>query len=128
VRLAARIVKPAASKQTSRWREIYNPYQPREPAKLFTLSVEGALQWWLGDWWCYGEPAYGERREAWAKKQFGDLAFQTIRNYGWIANKVKASPRWDVLASSTMNMWLLCLNPSNANGSHAPSKVDGSLP
>jgi hypothetical protein len=25
-------------------------------------QIEGAMQWWLGDWWVYGEHAYGERK------------------------------------------------------------------
>ena len=25
-------------------------------------KIEGAVQWWLGDWWAYGEHAYGERK------------------------------------------------------------------
>jgi hypothetical protein len=26
--------------------------------------AEASVEWWLGDWWAYGEAEYGERIEA----------------------------------------------------------------
>jgi hypothetical protein len=59
--------------------------------------IGGAIMWWLGDWWAFGEKKYGERVEA-AKEL--ELDFGTCRNAGWVANKVEASRRRDVLSWS----------------------------
>ena len=59
--------------------------------------IGGAIMWWLGDWWAFGEKKYGERIEA---VNGLDWDFQTCRNAGWVANKVEASRRRDVLSWS----------------------------
>jgi N6-adenosine-specific RNA methylase IME4 len=62
------------------------------------LSIEGAVQWWLGDWWRHGEHAYGARKALFEPGQpLEDMNFDTVRTYGWVANSVETSLRRDVL-------------------------------
>ena len=62
-------------------------------------QIEGAVQWWLGDWWTYGEHAYGERKALFEEGgSLEGLNFQTIADYGWVANSVETSLRNEVLS------------------------------
>jgi hypothetical protein len=66
------------------------------------MEVEGSVQWWIGDWWAYGEHKYAERKAA---TELGgileDLNFKTAANYGWVSNKVETSRRREVLETSS---------------------------
>lgn len=56
--------------------------------------VEGAIQWWLGDWWNFGiERKYGDGEEI--ADNIGK-EYQLIRNYGWVANTFQLSLRRDI--------------------------------
>lgn len=55
------------------------------------IDIEGSVQWWLGDWWAYGE-----------QRKWGDgpkiaerlgIAVQTLLNYGSVARSVESSRR-----------------------------------
>lgn len=62
-------------------------------------SIEGSVQWWLGDWWAFGEHAYGERvRVLESGGPLEDMNFQTLRNYGWVSRAFETSRRRDVLS------------------------------
>src|SRR4051812_42880679 len=61
----------------------------------FLSTVEGSVQWWIGDWWRFGEQRYGDRK-AWAEEH--GMNFQTCRNAAWVAAAVETSRRRDVLA------------------------------
>jgi hypothetical protein len=52
------------------------------------VNIEGRIQWAIGDWWRHGNHAYGDRAKAWAEGEFGDLKFQQLMNYGWVAGAV----------------------------------------
>ena len=68
-------------------------------AGICLQRIEGAVQWWLGDWWVHGEHVYGERKALFDEGgPLADMNFQTVRNYGWVANAVTTSHRWDVLS------------------------------
>jgi N6-adenosine-specific RNA methylase IME4 len=62
--------------------------------------IEGAVQWWLGDWWAYGDHEYGERLKALEDPSgpLADMNFGTLRTYGWVARQVTTSTRVDVLS------------------------------
>jgi N6-adenosine-specific RNA methylase IME4 len=61
-------------------------------------KVEGAIQWWLGDWWAHGEHAYGERvAELGEGGALAGMNFGTIMNYGWVASSIETSRRREVL-------------------------------
>ena len=62
-------------------------------------SVEGSVQWWLGDWWAYGKHAYGERKAFFEEGGLlKDMNFETVKQYGWVANKVAACERSHILS------------------------------
>lgn len=49
--------------------------------------VEGAIQWWIGDWINYGERAYGEKYAQ--AIEATELAYDTLRQYAWVASNVQ---------------------------------------
>lgn len=56
--------------------------------------IAGAHMWWIGDWWAFGEHAYGER-----SAQVTDPSkFKTYANAGWVSRKVESSRRREVLS------------------------------
>jgi hypothetical protein len=65
-------------------------------AALF--KIEGAVQFWLGDWWAFGEHRYGNRAQAIRDGELGDYSFQTLANYAWVARAVKTSHRRGTLS------------------------------
>ena len=62
-------------------------------------KVEGAIQWWLGDWWTYGEQAYGERKAMFEEGgPLEDMDYNTVKTMGWVSSSVEKSIRIDVLS------------------------------
>jgi N6-adenosine-specific RNA methylase IME4 len=62
--------------------------------------IEGAVQWWLGDWWIYGH-AYGERAEALDDGgPLDGMEFRTLHNYGMVARAVESDRRRSLLSFS----------------------------
>ena len=62
-------------------------------------KIEGSLQWWLGDWWAYGEHVYGERKALFEEGgPLAELNWSTCHVYGWVAGKVKSVNRLTVLS------------------------------
>lgn len=59
-------------------------------------KIEGAVQWWLGDWWVYGEQRKWGDGEKLAE-QIG-IDYGTIRNYGAVARNFELSSRDDKLS------------------------------
>jgi hypothetical protein len=57
---------------------------------------EKVLNWWIGDWWAFGEHRYGERAKAAAEGCFGK-AFQTIANAATICRSIETSRRRETL-------------------------------
>jgi hypothetical protein len=72
-------------------------------------QFECSIQWWLGDWWCYGQHRYGERKAKLTLKDtlpsendspFYRRAYGTLMNYGSVAGRVASSRRREVLSFS----------------------------
>jgi len=61
-------------------------------------QIEGAVQFWIGDWWAYGQHRYRARSQAAKDGALGDRAFSTLANYGWVARAFKTSDRSEVLS------------------------------
>lgn len=59
-------------------------------------AMEQRVQWWLGDWWAFGESHYGSRAKAVADGIFG-RAYQTLANYGAVARTFETSRRREAL-------------------------------
>jgi N6-adenosine-specific RNA methylase IME4 len=68
-------------------------------AGLCLQRIEGAVQWWLGDWWAYGKHKYGERKALFEEGgPLADMEFQTARVYGYVANNVDLDQRCESLS------------------------------
>jgi ParB family chromosome partitioning protein len=64
----------------------------------FLAHVDGAVQWWIGDWWRYGEDRkWGELGQ---RAEEAGLNYQTCRNAGSIAGAFQLSRRRDNLSWS----------------------------
>lgn len=59
--------------------------------------MERSVQWWMGDWWRFGERKWGERA---AQAVDSSWDFQTWANAGWVAGAVETSRRREVLSWS----------------------------
>lgn len=62
--------------------------QVGETIKFF----EQGVMWWLGDWWNYGERAYGEMASQAAKDALKDTTgydYDTVRAAGWVASRIE---------------------------------------
>jgi hypothetical protein len=59
-------------------------------------TVEGAVQWWRGDWWAYGlKREYGKGKEL---AEEAGVNYGTIRNYGAVSRAFELSVRTDNLS------------------------------
>lgn len=53
---------------------------------------ERGVMWWLGDWWNYGERAYGEMASQAAQDAIRDRTgydYDTVRAAGWVASRIE---------------------------------------
>jgi murein tripeptide amidase MpaA len=62
------------------------------------LPAEGAVQWWLGDWWAFGEHRYGDRKAIVEAEEWEGPKFQACRDAGWVCRAFETSRRRDVLS------------------------------
>lgn len=62
--------------------------------RLFARSK--VVNWWIGDWWVFGEHRYGDRAKAAAEGLFG-REFQTLMNLGSVAKAFETSRRREVV-------------------------------
>jgi hypothetical protein len=58
----------------------------------------GSMQWWLGDWWAYGQHRYGDRKALVESDEWEGLDFQTCRNAAWVCGCFRMSRRRDILS------------------------------
>lgn len=58
-------------------------------------AFDRSVQWWMGDWWKFGETKYGERA---SQALDSDWSFQTWANAGWVASRFEGSRRREVLS------------------------------
>jgi hypothetical protein len=61
-------------------------------------AMQGAIQWWVGDWLNYGEKHYGETYAQ--ALEATDYSYEYLRNVKSVANKVPMSHRCDNLTFS----------------------------
>ena len=60
--------------------------------------MRGATQWWVGDWWAFGEHRYGDRKGIVESEEWDGPAFETCRNLAVICRAFETSRRRDVLS------------------------------
>jgi hypothetical protein len=79
-----------------------------------SLQTSGTLQWWIGDWWAYGEHRYAERKAVVEADEWGGPSFQTCADCGTIACAFETSRRREVLAFS-FHKEVVSLPPAEAD-------------
>jgi hypothetical protein len=60
--------------------------------------IDSAQQWWIGDWWAFGEHKYGERKETVEAENWTGPAFGTCANAARVCAVFKTSHRREVLS------------------------------
>ena len=60
-------------------------------------KMDRIMQWAIGDWWCFGYHAYGDRHAIATAKAL-PYEFGSLMNLGYVARKVKTSLRNEVLS------------------------------
>jgi hypothetical protein len=56
--------------------------------------------WWLGDWWAFGEHGYGDRKALVESEEWEGPAFQTCANAAFVCDKFETSRRREVVSFS----------------------------
>lgn len=69
-----------------------------QEAGLQIARMRGATQWWIGDWWAFGEHRYGDRKALVESEEWDGPAFQTCRNNAVICQAFETSRRRDSLS------------------------------
>ena len=85
------------------------PYEEWEKCGAFLQQIEGAVQWWIGDWLNYGEHAYGEKYSQ-ALNATG-MELRTLQDYAYVASKVKTTDR-SVVVGWTLHRLLAPFSPT----------------
>ncbi len=57
--------------------------------------IEGAVAWWRGDWWLYGEHRYGERA---SQAVSAGVSAKSLSNAAWVASRFECSRRREHLS------------------------------
>jgi hypothetical protein len=60
-------------------------------------ALERTVGWWIGDWWAYGQHAYGARAKVAAESRF---ELSTLMNYGSVSRAIAPSRRRELLSFS----------------------------
>jgi hypothetical protein len=69
-------------------------------AGLQIARTRGATQWWIGDWWAFGEARYGDRKALVEAEDWDGPKFQTCVNASNVAKSFETNRRRLVLAFS----------------------------
>ena len=60
-------------------------------------QVEGAMNWWLGDWWRFGEHKYGDRKALVESDEWTGPAYQTCKDAAYVCGFFERSRRRDLV-------------------------------
>jgi len=66
-------------------------------AGAMLAKVEGAMNWWLGDWWAFGEHGYGDRKALVESEDWEGPAYQTCKNVALVCAAFEKSRRRDLV-------------------------------
>lgn len=58
----------------------------------------GAISWWIGDWWAFGEHKYGDRKAIVESEDWEGPAFQHCADVGMVCAKFETSRRREALS------------------------------
>ena len=73
-------------------------FEEWEKCGAFLQRIEGAVQWWLGDWLNYGESSYGEKYSQ--ALEVTGIPLATLENYAYVAGNLQDSRRREDLSFS----------------------------
>lgn len=77
------------------------------------FARERVINWWIGDWWAFGEHRYGERAKMAAEGIFG-LTFQSLADIAMVARSFETSRRREHV-SFTHHREVAALPPTEAD-------------
>jgi hypothetical protein len=60
--------------------------------------ARGSVMWWVGDWWAFGEHAYGDRSSAVKGDDWEGPAFGTCQNAASVCRRFETSSRDEVVS------------------------------
>lgn len=63
-------------------------------------KLKSSSQWWIGDWWAYGEHRYGDRKAIVESDDWEGARFETCKNYASVCRAFETSLRNDLLSFS----------------------------
>ena len=66
-------------------------YEEWRDAGLMYARLGKAVQWWLGDWLCYGEARFGELYAQAASET--NYSEESLRGFQWVSSRVPPSVR-----------------------------------
>lgn len=111
--MSTELVLPGQVTATSlRLPETFTFEQWCEIGDTLASAVEG-VQWWLSDWWAFGQHHYGERAR-WALEQ-EQWAFKTLRNAGSVARAFAETSRRRDALSYSHHVEVAALPPTEAD-------------
>ena len=61
-------------------------------------QLKSSSQWWIGDWWAYGEHRYGARKAIIDSDNWQGVSYGTCRDYAMVAKAFELSERYDNLS------------------------------
>lgn len=79
------------------------PFDEWQRCGQILFYLERNVSWWIGDWWRYGERAYGEMATQASKDEVEDMtgcSYKTTLNSAWVASKFEPSRRRESLSFS----------------------------
>lgn len=83
--------------------------------------MERSVMWWLGDWWRYGERAYGEAASQAAPTGY---SLKTVQTAAWVADQIESSRRLEDLSWSH-HQAVAALAPPDADALLEKAEADG---
>jgi hypothetical protein len=63
-------------------------------------KLKSSSQWWIGDWWAYGEHRYGDRKAIVESDDWEGVSYSTCQEYGQVSKTFPMSARADNLTYS----------------------------
>lgn len=94
---------PGAMTQTALYLPSTLSYEQWARTGAILRYLERGVQWWLGDWWRFGERAYGEMASQEAQDNVYEMtgrAYKTVANAAWVASRIETSRRRESLSWS----------------------------
>jgi hypothetical protein len=61
-------------------------------------KVEGAMNWWLGDWWAFGEHGYGDRKALVESEEWEGPSYQGCKDSAYVCATFEKSRRRDLVS------------------------------